>query len=169
MTKISLALAAALIGSALVSTAEARGCGGGYSGFGGGYSRSYQSSPSNLYARRQAVAQAHAKAKAQAAARARQIAAKRDAAASVNVAKADPATTEAAPTIVIPDTPTVVKAETAATPAPLTTAALTPETDVKAEVAKPIQVKKAEAVNPDKKICRKFSAAINGLVEVACE
>lgn len=145
MTKFLSVLAAALLASAAVVTVAEAGCDGGY---GGGYSySSYSSGSSNLYARRQA-AKARAYAKVAAATKARALAAKRE--------------TEAS---------SVAKAPTAE---PVKTAALTPTTaTVATDAAKtsiPPEVKKVEAASPPaKKICKKFSAAVGGLVETACE
>jgi hypothetical protein len=163
MSKISLALAVALIGGSVLAPAAEAGCGSGHGGY--GYSsRSYSSSPSNLYARRKAVAQAQAKAKAQAAARSRALAAKRDAAAArINVAKA-----ETSPVVAIPNTPVASKAPTTGA---VTTAALTP-TPIKVTLdadKSADRVSTEKAASAGKPICRKFSAAVGGLIEVPCE
>ncbi len=166
MSKISLALAAALLaGGGLVTTAEARGCGG----YGGGfYSQSYSSPSYNGAARRQAIARA----KAQQAAKARALAA-REEKKPLKVAKIETSSTATAvaPAIVVPGTP--AKADVAQAKSQITTAALTPTNGtVKAAVNdtdKQVVIKKADAAADAKQICRKFSAATGGLVEVACE
>jgi len=80
-----------------------------------------------------------------------------------------------APAVYIPDTP--VKTEAAKTQ---NTAALTPqtaeqETEVKVDNSRNEKVEKVEAEQPTteensgKRVCRKFSAVVGGLVEAPCE
>jgi hypothetical protein len=149
MLKFLLSAATALLAcNALVSTAEARGCGGGYSQ---SYARqSYARPKPNYFARRQAIAAARAEAKAEAAAKAqaaakvRAVALRRAAEATIKLAKAE-------------------------TPEPKTDASapeVKPESKkVEAVTAEPAEV----AAAAETKLCRKFSAATGGLVETACE
>ena len=145
MLKLSLTLTASLLAySAFVTTARAGGC---HHDFGGGYvrqshaSQSYGNPSPNYYARRKAIADARARANAQAMEKARLLAAKRSAAAKIDVANAET---------------TAPKSDDAAT-----------ATVKKLEVEKsaPTVVETASATP----VCRKFSATVGGLVETACE
>jgi hypothetical protein len=146
--KMSLAFVAALVAAAaLASSAEAAGCHGGFRGFGGpqfGFPRQsygYDAYEARKERERRAAAlraQARANAQARAVAAARQSAPK-----TVNVATA--------------------------TPAPAaTTLAVVPAT--KGDLEKVTTVAKAQddAATVVAQVCRKFSPAVGGLVDTAC-
>ena len=86
---------------------------------------------------------------------------------------------DAAPTIVVPYAPPVADLKgTQSTASAITTAAIEPETPAIAD-AKPVETKvevkadtgkdKIELPSTVKRICRRFSAAIAGLIDVPCE
>jgi hypothetical protein len=117
-----------------------------------------------------------AQARAEAAARekARLLAAKnRDAESSTTVKSGDAATTPAAPTIIVPPSPPV--ATTPATPESSTTAVLdkssepvtTNDPPVAATVATPETA--VPAAGESKKLCHKYSAVADGVIEVPCD
>lgn len=116
----------------------------------------------------------------------------------IKTAKLDDKTTinDAAPSIYVPDAPAAADPKfngTQSTPAPVTTAAITPATadavatnaePVKVDVVKdePAKVEKTVEAKPEpaakakadlpataKRLCRRFSAAIAGLIDVPCE
>lgn len=145
MLKNALIFAAALVtANSFVSAADAGGCGG-REFFQRNY-YSYQSYPDRSYVRaerrskRAVLSQARVKANAKAAANARQIAAKKAAAPSTDVALAE------TPVAKIKDVtiPFVKKADLETPVAPVKTAS-----------------------TPD--VCRKFSATVGGLIDTPCE
>jgi hypothetical protein len=181
--KSFLVLAVALIaGTFLATTADARGGAGGanfymmyvkpYKDAEAAKKKAAQSAQSDLYAKRRAQerrtsaqsekrarAQAEAAAQARAAAKAREITAQRAAAAKANEAKADTAkATEAKAN--------VAKAETQV-----------PKTEDASQDAAPALAKgdlETPAATAVKSVsapqtCRKYSAAIGGMVDAACE
>ncbi len=86
---------------------------------------------------------------------------------------------DAAPTIVVPYAPPAAELKgTQSTASAITTAAIEPETPAIAD-AKPVETKvevkadtgkdKIELPSTVKRICRRFSAAIAGLIDVPCE
>lgn len=191
MSKIAIALAAALIaGSTFATEASAGGVRLGF-GFplGSFVARPYQSSSlhsSSAYERKcqreKLAAMRHARAaKKQELA---QAAAARKAAkpAEVKTAKVESKTVVAdAPVVYVPETPAAKEKEvtipttTTASVAPETTSATT---DVKVDGTSSEKIEKVAVEQPKKtenvasnakRICRKFSAVIGGLVDIPCE
>jgi hypothetical protein len=106
--------------------------------------------------------------------------------APIQVAKLDDTTvkTDAAPSIYVPETPVSDIKGTQSTPTPFHTASITPEVvkdAAKVDEPKVEKTEKVEKVEKDepkakvvsstevKRLCRRFSAAIAGLIDVPCE
>lgn len=107
--------------------------------------------------------------------------------APVQVAKLEDNTiqNDATPSIYLPEAPVVTNLTgTQSTPAPIRTASITPavvKDEVKVEDPKVVKVEKIEKTEKDepkakiavtsdiKRLCRRFSAAIAGLIDVPCE